>query len=1019
MKTLKLRILYASLLMVAVLSLGLQSALARPSISSTQPASKIYDWKRLEKNNIMCGITNCGQLCQDLGGSNPCSWWPAPTIDADGNPVAPCMNYVYGWGLWVGAKVKTTRSIPGVTLDTLVTQGYNPSNSGYEYTPGGVVNGVPASAVSATAKIYSSLDAGWAEKNGNDTVYSVEDSWCQYNDYNASNHISGRPLKIEITQTTYQWNYPTNTDIVFFLFEVRNTSSDTLKDVYLAPTTDCDIGNESGTSANDVCYWDSTTNMGYQYNATNTEIGWTRPPGCVGFMFLESPIANKDFTAPDGYHLSVGDTIGLFAFKVFNINIDPPTDIEQYQEMAGYNYQTGEFLRLDPKPASADQRFMESTGPINMAPGEKAKTIVALICANFDYSYMGANDTLAIKELRQKAITAKFIYDNHWLLPGPPKAPGMEVLPGHHKAMVSWDKSSWDLPDSILQNYDAGLKYYNLVVIKDTLDPVKFDPNYRKYSFEGIKLYKSENGSDWSLLGQWDWDNRYQITPEGLLVAGPETLFTGMTSYVPFDAAFVPAGSSTLFDCAQNTTNTALMTNATNSGLIYSYEDGGLTNGNTYYYSVTAYGINFNKALDSTGTAIVNKTPLYFETSISSNIKSVIPRTDPGDYVQANGYVTYNQGLAYGKSLIIDPALDFPDMVKTTSYKQVFGPVTRGKRFGDGNTYVPQLSYRVMDSRDSVIVPWTDVEVTANVTDSTWLGSFAYTPADNYVTVKNYTTNIYGFNSFGVYKIDPVYHGPDVSYCKVSTSPDWRWAYRSSVLKIVWHVSGTGDTLVSNDTLTCEVWDETNNVPIAPDTMRLDSITTSGWSFGSVTNLRGRTIITATSTYPRRWMNICGMVYYFNNPTRTTLGSYMTWANHPNEGEVWRIYPNGITVPTEGECQTVAFTAASWVNTVDWTKVKVVPNPYLVRNLWETSNERSKLQFINLPAKCTIKIFTIAGNLIKVIEHENDDIRTQGGTAWWDPMLTMNNQNVTSGVYIYHVNAPGIGTHIGKFAVIK
>jgi len=175
----------------------------------------------------------------------------------------------------------------------------------------------------------------------------------------------------------------------------------------------------------------------------------------------------------------------------------------------------------------------------------------------------------------------------------------------------------------------------------------------------------------------------------------------------------------------------------------------------------------------------------------------------------------------------------------------------------------------------------------------------------------------------------------------------------------------------------------------------------------------------SSSSNSRKWMNVCGLRLYFNNPARTALGLNMTWATHPAEGEVWRIYPFGVTVPTEGEYQVISVNKSSWATTVDWTRVKAVPNPYLVRNSWEMSNERSKLQFINLPAKCTIKIFTIAGNLIKVIEHENDSQETQGGTAWWDPMLTMNNQNVASGVYIYHVSSPGIGTHIGKFAVIK
>ena len=34
-------------------------------------------------------------------------------------------------------------------------------------------------------------------------------------------------------------------------------------------------------------------------------------------------------------------------------------------------------------------------------------------------------------------------------------------------------------------------------------------------------------------------------------------------------------------------------------------------------------------------------------------------------------------------------------------------------------------------------------------------------------------------------------------------------------------------------------------------------------------------------------------------------------------------------------------------------------------------------------------------------------------------LLTKDNLSLAYGVYIYHVDAPGIGEHIGKFAVIK
>lgn len=97
-------------------------------------------------------------------------------------------------------------------------------------------------------------------------------------------------------------------------------------------------------------------------------------------------------------------------------------------------------------------------------------------------------------------------------------------------------------------------------------------------------------------------------------------------------------------------------------------------------------------------------------------------------------------------------------------------------------------------------------------------------------------------------------------------------------------------------------------------------------------------------------------------------------------------------------------------------KIKVVPNPYIVRNVWELSPNYSRIQFINLPERCTIRIYTLAGDLIRVLEH-GDGENEGPGWEWWD-VLTANNQKVASGVYIYHVDVPGVGDHIGKMAVI-
>ncbi len=102
-------------------------------------------------------------------------------------------------------------------------------------------------------------------------------------------------------------------------------------------------------------------------------------------------------------------------------------------------------------------------------------------------------------------------------------------------------------------------------------------------------------------------------------------------------------------------------------------------------------------------------------------------------------------------------------------------------------------------------------------------------------------------------------------------------------------------------------------------------------------------------------------------------------------------------------------------------KIKVVPNPYLGAMAWEGKNTYStgrgprEIQFRYLPARCTIRIYTISGELVRTLEH--DSLINDGHEPW--DLLTKDNLPASYGVYIYHVEAPGIGTHVGKFAIVK
>jgi hypothetical protein len=101
-------------------------------------------------------------------------------------------------------------------------------------------------------------------------------------------------------------------------------------------------------------------------------------------------------------------------------------------------------------------------------------------------------------------------------------------------------------------------------------------------------------------------------------------------------------------------------------------------------------------------------------------------------------------------------------------------------------------------------------------------------------------------------------------------------------------------------------------------------------------------------------------------------------------------------------------------------RVTVVPNPYAGAATWEpatTSVGRGerRIFFTHLPARCTIRIYTIAGRLVQTLEHVAgiDD----GQEAW--NLVSRDGMDIAYGVYVFHVDAPDLGTTVGKFAVLK
>ncbi len=76
-----------------------------------------------------------------------------------------------------------------------------------------------------------------------------------------------------------------------------------------------------------------------------------------------------------------------------------------------------------------------------------------------------------------------------------------------------------------------------------------------------------------------------------------------------------------------------------------------------------------------------------------------------------------------------------------------------------------------------------------------------------------------------------------------------------------------------------------------------------------------------------------------------------------------------------------------------------------------------RINFINLPDSATISIYTLAGDLVRVIDHPDKNLSTYSSKCSWD-LVTRNAQAVVSGIYIYRVDSK-LGSQVGKIVIIK
>lgn len=129
----------------------------------------------------------------------------------------------------------------------------------------------------------------------------------------------------------------------------------------------------------------------------------------------------------------------------------------------------------------------------------------------------------------------------------------------------------------------------------------------------------------------------------------------------------------------------------------------------------------------------------------------------------------------------------------------------------------------------------------------------------------------------------------------------------------------------------------------------------------------------------------------------------------------------------------------------DRRKPGVYPNPYRGHASWDGQGAYERLLwFTHLPERCSVKIYTLAGDLVDEFEHDSSeytgedvalirDTRTQvggssitetpfifsGGEHAWD-LVSSSDQAIATGLYMFTVENHATGNvDVGKFAVIK
>lgn len=466
-----------------------------PEGTSDRPGStslfkpSIFELRAFNPNRIKTDVINRGQFVSWFRTGDAGMEWPA----GSGNTIN------FASGLWIVGKV-------GGEVRSAAAE------FSVEYVPGTVVNGVPQDPNDERFRMYvitradreAALDNDPATVPGEDYLnWPVQDGapldgdgnplilgdaalWCVFNDMDEAAHAnlwSTKPLGVEVQMYLWGFNRVDGFgDMMFMKFTIANKGGNQIDSAYVSFWDDADVGQAS----DDFVGVDTTLSLGYFWNDGADGVYGPRAPA-LGYDFFQGPIVPSpgDTAIFNFQKLPDFKNLEMTAFAKYingggNDWGDPEDAVQALNYMVGLNRagvpytdpETGQVTKfvhagdpvtgtgwIDPDThPSGDRRFLMTTGPISLPPGEVQEVVGGMICSQ------ATNNLTSITKLRQLDQAAQAAYDRNFQLPPTPPKPKVKVSELDGRIVLTWDDAAeaYDVPDLIGRQRFQGYNVYQI-----------------------------------------------------------------------------------------------------------------------------------------------------------------------------------------------------------------------------------------------------------------------------------------------------------------------------------------------------------------------------------------------------------------------------------------------------------------------------------------------------------------------------------------------------------------------------